>query len=85
MYLRVADVLSNKVISLEVEGDVTLGELLEAVIKKFKLPEDYMYSVIFGSKELGPDKYDYTLTEIGIRDGDEIQIVGRPQGGTLIP
>jgi len=81
MLLRVADVLSNKIITLEVDGEVTLRELLNAVIEKFNLPHDYMYSVIYGSKELGPDKYDYTLNEIGIRDGDEIQIVGRPQGG----
>ena len=66
---------------MEVDEDVTLRELLDVVISRLGLPEDYMYSVLFGAKELGPDKYDYTLAELGIRDGDEIQIIGRPQGG----
>ena len=77
----VADVLSNKVLTFEVSPNITLGELIENIIETLKLPSDYMYSIVYGAKELGPDKYSYTLEELGIGDGDELQIVGRPQGG----
>ena len=82
MRLRVADVLSNKVISIEVDSNVTVRELIEAIIEALKLPKNYMYSIVYASKEIGPDKYDMTLRELGIREDDEIQIVGRPQGGS---
>ena len=81
MRIKVADVLSNKVISIEVDPSVTVRELIEAIIDALKLPRNYMYSLVYASKEIGPDKYDMTLRDLGVREDDEIQIVGRPQGG----
>jgi len=79
--IKVADVLSNKVISIEVDPSVTVRELIEAIIDALKLPRNYMYSLVYASKEIGPDKYEMTLRDLGVREDDEIQIVGRPQGG----
>ncbi len=73
--------LSNKVISIEVDPSVTVRELIEAIIDALKLPRNYMYSLVYASKEIGPDKYEMSLRDLGVREDDEIQIVGRPQGG----
>lgn len=81
MQIRIADLISNKVIKIDADEDTTIGELIDAIKEVLRLPDNYLYSLVYGNQELGPDTHDMTLKEIGIRDGDELQILGRPQGG----
>ena len=79
--VRVADVISNKILAFEVDPETTLKELIDAVVEHLKLPTDYTYSIVYETRELGPEYYNMTLREIGIKDGDELQLLGRPVGG----
>jgi len=81
MIIQIIDLMTNRVVQLEVSPDNTLEEVKDAAIKALKLPTDYSYSLIFGSKEYGRSHYDKTLAELGIRDNDTLQLIGRPVGG----
>ena len=81
MQIRIADLISNKVIKIDADEDTTIGELIDAIKEILRLPDNYLYSLVHGNRELGPDTHNMTLSELGIKEGDELQILGRPQGG----
>lgn len=83
MLVRIADLISNKVLKIEVDEDITIKELIDAIIAEMKLPSDYLYTLVHRGREIGPDMYPRTLRDLGIEDGDELQLLGRPQGGWL--
>ena len=79
--MRIVDLISNKVIRVDVDEETTIGELIDTIKETLRLPEDYLYSLVYGNRELGPDAHHLTLRDLGIMEGDELQILGRPQGG----
>ena len=83
MQIQVLDLLSNKTVVLEVEPDHRLEDVIEAAINALGLPPDYIYSIVHGGKEFGRSHFEKRLIELNIRDGDNIQLIGRPRGGFL--
>jgi len=83
MKIYVSDLTTGKEVELEVEPAHRLGEVMETVINALKLPRENAYSLAFGHKEYGSQHYDKTLAEIGLRDGDRLQLIVRPAGGML--
>lgn len=82
MEVMVSDVSTNKSVRIEVAPNHTIGSILETVVNGLGLPRDRAYSLVLGGKELGPDTYVGTLESMGIRDGDQMDIIARPVGGT---
>ncbi len=83
MKLYIIDLFNNREIEVEVEPNITFKMLMDTVINALELPPNEDYHLAFGHKELGPQHYDKTLMEIGLRDGDRLQLVIRPRGGVL--
>ncbi len=81
MIIKVADLVGNKFVTIDVDEEARLEEIVNLIIEKLGLPENYSYSVVHRGKELGPDKFQMTIKELGIAEGDEIQLIGRPEGG----
>lgn len=73
-------------IELEAYPTTRLEDLFRAVAEVLKIdlndPEmGYRLVMPGGHKEFGPSHFEKTLAELGIRDGDRLQLIARPTGG----
>ena len=81
MRISVVETTTNQTVKLEVEQNHTVGSVIETVIDGLGLSRDRSYVLTLGEKELGADKHSLTLEAAGIRDGDTLELMGRPIGG----
>jgi len=77
----VADTNTNKALRLEVQLSHRLGEVIETVVNALGLPRDRAYSIVKDRLELGPESYEASLQQLGINEGDQLDLVVRPIGG----
>lgn len=82
MDVSIVDVATNRSVRLEVSGSNTVGSVLETVVSGLSLPEDRAYALVIGGKELGPDTYAQSLDSVGVKDGDQFDLISRPIGGS---
>ena len=54
-------------------------------MKVLNLPIGTSYRLVKGSKEIPPEMFEKTLAELGISDGDVLDLVPRPVGGLILP
>lgn len=77
--INVISTTTGKQITLEVSPTNTMKELLEAVMGTLNYKGDFR--LVLGFKEFGPQDYPKRLAELGIKDGDTLQLVPRPPAG----
>ncbi|MEM0083041.1 MAG: hypothetical protein QW102_00810 [Candidatus Nezhaarchaeales archaeon] len=77
---------SGDEIELEVYPTTRVEDLFRTIASVLKIdlndPEmGYRLVMPGGHKEIGPAHFEKTLAELGIRDGDRLQLIARPTGG----
>jgi uncharacterized ubiquitin-like protein YukD len=78
--VNVISVATGRQITLEVSPTHTLGELLKTVLESLGVHEGD-YRLVLGFKEYGPQHYNKKLSELGIGNGDTLQLVPHNPGG----
>jgi len=84
--ITIISVLTGDEVELEVSPATRLGDVFRTVANALKIDlenPDLGYRLVFpgGAKEFGTAHFEKTLAELGIRDGDRLQLIARPVGG----
>jgi phosphotransferase system HPr-like phosphotransfer protein len=77
--ITVVDALTGRTVRIEIRSDISVGLLVHALRKGFESPnkDGPCYLARGRDKLLGPDEYWMTLQVAGIREGDQLELVGR--------
>jgi hypothetical protein len=74
MEVKVLHDETKKIVKLEARLDNSIGSIVEAVVNALKLPKED-YSIVFGNKKFSKDEYSLTLDEIGVKEGDILELI----------
>lgn len=80
MEITIVEAATNRAVKILVKPCIPVGILVQALIKGFDCPKDappcYLAS---HEKLLGPDEYWMSLELTGVREGDQLELVGQLQ------
>jgi uncharacterized membrane protein len=74
MEVKVLHDETKKIVKLEARPDNSIGSIVETVVNALKLPKED-YSIVFGNKKFSKDEYSLTLDEIGVKEGDILELI----------
>ncbi|MCC6050704.1 MAG: EsaB/YukD family protein [Thermofilum sp.] len=89
-HITILSTLTGDELELEVSPATRLEEVFKTVANVLKLNLEDVgmgYRLVHpgGAKEYGVAHFNKTLAELGIRDGDRLQLIVRPEGGACSP
>ena len=64
---------AKKAVRFEVEPQVTINSIIATIMRELKLPKRD-YSLVVGDAWFGKDRYALTLDEIGVKEGDTLEL-----------
>jgi len=85
-HITILSTLTGDEVDLEVSPTTRLEDVFKTIANVLKLNLDDVgmgYRLVHpgGAKEYGVMHFNKTLAELGIRDGDRLQLIVRPEGG----
>jgi hypothetical protein len=85
-HISILSTLTGDEVELEVSPMTRLEEVFKTIANVLKLNMDDVgmgYRLVHpgGAKEYSIEHFSKTLAELGIRDGDHLQLIARPEGG----
>jgi hypothetical protein len=80
MEIKVLHKETNKLVTLEVRPENTIGSIVEAVVEALKLPRDETYVLLYEGKKFDQNEYSTMLSDAGIEDGDQLELQKRLKG-----
>jgi uncharacterized ubiquitin-like protein YukD len=85
-HITILSTLTGDEVDLEVSPTTRLEDVFKTIANVLKLNLDDVgmgYRLVHpgGAKEYGVAHFSRTLAELGIRDGDRLQLIVRPEGG----
>jgi hypothetical protein len=78
--ITIVEAATNRAVKIQVKPHIPVGILVRGLIKAFECPKDAppCYLARGRDKLLGPYEYWMSLEVAGIKDGDQLELVGRP-------